>query len=326
VRSSSVAAFSLTLAVASPVRADDAENFFALGRTLRGQGKCAEAIVAFRRALELKPAGLGSLRNVAECEEHLGQLASARASYWSLRRAVLQVNEPKYEGWDRDAEQAYRRLEPKVAHLTVRLAGVAPERARVTIDGKPLDPRLLGVELERDLGAYTIEATYGGASPLTEKRTLTAGAHEVVTLLIPAPDAGETGRRTAPGDAVQDSAPPRAAGSRPLRSASIAMLTLGTVGAVGLAISVALRQEALSAFSGCPGYMGCDPGLRGELTKGQVASALAFVFGGVAAAGLGAGIPLLVVDSRTAAPTSARVTVEVVPSAGGMSLRAAVRF
>jgi hypothetical protein len=326
VRSSSVAALVLILSVASPVRADDGETFFAQGRTLRSQGKCAEAIVAFRRALELKPQGLGALRNVAECEEALGQLASARASYWSLRRAVLQANEPKYEGWDRDADQAYRRLENKVAHLTVRLVGIAPERAVVSIDGKPLDPRLVGVELERDLGAYTIEATYGGATPVTEKRTLAAGAHEVVTLRIPAPSPGEARSGTAPGDAVREGAPPRAAGSRPLRVAGIAAVTLGALGAVGLGISVAVRQDALSAFSGCPGYMGCDPGLRGELSKGQVASTLAFVFGTVAIAGLGAGIPLLVVDSRTPAPSGARAAVEVVPAAGGATLRAGVRF
>jgi hypothetical protein len=170
VRSSSRSLDSLVIALALGVlwpasaRADDSETFFAQGRALRAEDKCAEAIVAFRRALDLKPQGIGSLRNIAECEEALGQFASARTDWWSLRRAVLQSNEPKYQGWEKDAEEAYRRLEPKVGHLTVRLEGVSIERARVSIDGKPLDPRLVGVELERDLGAHVIEVRYDGAA------------------------------------------------------------------------------------------------------------------------------------------------------------------
>ncbi len=330
-RSSSLVPFALivaSLVSAAPARADDSETFFAQGRMLRAGKKCAEAIVAFRRALDLKPQGLGSLRNVAECEVELGQFASARASYWNLRRAVLQSNDPKYEGWDRDAEEAYKKLEPKVARLTVKLTGVSPERATVSIDGKPLDPRLLGVELERDLGPHTIEAAYGGVTPLSEKRTLGPGAHEVVTLEIPAPKAGERGAPPPPPVTPADT------GSRSVRNAGIAMVTLGALGAVGLGVSVAMRQSALAAFSGCaPSYTGCDPSLQGELTKGQTSSTLVFVFTGVAIAGLGAGIPLLVIGSRgpTAEPTaspsaSVRAVLGVVPAPGGAALHAGVRF
>ena len=200
-RSSSLIALALlvlALIVASPARADDSETFFAQGRTLRAQGKCAEAIVAFRRALDVKPLGLGALRNVAECEEELGEFASARADWWSLRRAVLQSNQPKYDGWDRDAEKAYARLEVKVAHITIQIAGASPDRVSVTIDGKPLDPRLIGVELERDLGLHTVEALYGGAAPVTERRSLGVGAHEVVTLTIPGAKAGDMPLTTTP--------------------------------------------------------------------------------------------------------------------------------
>jgi len=145
---------------------EDSKTFFAQGRKLRADGNCPDAIVAFRRALEAFPQGLGALRNIAECEEQLGQFASARNDWWSLRRAVLQSNEPKYEGWDKDAESAYARLASKVAKLTVRISGEGASAAHITIDGKPLDPRLLGVELERDLGLHTIEAAYGGVDPV----------------------------------------------------------------------------------------------------------------------------------------------------------------
>src|SRR5262249_34943070 len=124
-------------------------------------------------------------RNIAECEEQLGEYASARNDWWSLRRAALQSNEARYAGWDKHAEEGYNRLATKVAHLTVRLEGPELERVRVTLDGKPLDPRLIGVELERDLGVHTVEAAYGGVSSVVAKRTLTEGARDVVTLVIP---------------------------------------------------------------------------------------------------------------------------------------------
>jgi hypothetical protein len=325
--------------LASPARADDSETFFAQGRTLRAQHKCAEAIVAFRRALDVKPQGLGSLRNVAECEEEIGEFASARGDWWSLRRAVLQSNEPKYEGWDKDAEKAYARLEPKVAHLTVKLTGFAPDRARVQIDGKPLDPRLVGVELERDLGLHTVEAVYGGAAPVTEKRSLGVGAHEVVTLNIPEPKAGDAplGPPAGPGPA------PATGGNKAMRAAGIAALTVGGLSVVGAVVSAAVRGAALSSFTCAgPSYTLCGPMTSDALStvsRGQTASLLVNVFSVLAVAGVGAGIPLVVVGSRSGAAPSgssdppappsaanARAVIGLVPLFGGAAVHAGVSF
>jgi hypothetical protein len=334
-----LALLAVALTAASPARADDSETFFAQGRTLRAQAKCAEAIVAFRRALEVKPLGLGALRNVAECEEELGEFASARADWWSLRRAVLQSSEPKYDGWDKHAEKAYNRLEAKVAHITVKVAGPSPERARVLIDGKPLDPRLVGVELERDLGPHTVEALYGGAAPVTDKRSLGIGAHEVVTLTLPAPKAGDAPKAggTPPADAKPEG------GGRALRVAGIGALTVGGLGAIGAIVSVIVRQGALSSFASCaPSYTHCPNtgDLQSALTRGQTASTLVNVFSVVAVAGIGAGIPLVVVGARAGAPApgaapsdppapsaaSARAVIGLVPLLGGAAVHAGVRF
>jgi hypothetical protein len=152
-KNSSIAVLCLALAgISTPTSAteEDSKTFFAQGRQLRAAGNCTDAIVAFRRAFEMFPQGLGSLRNIAECEEQLGQFASARNDWWSLRRAVLQSNEPKYIGWDKDAEQGYQRLTNKVAKITIVIHGADPTQLRITIDGRPLDPRRRAGDREAD--------------------------------------------------------------------------------------------------------------------------------------------------------------------------------
>ncbi len=92
------ALFAASLSGPTPARADglaDAEDLFRRGRDLRLRGDCASAVPLFKQAFEVYPAGLGSLRNFAECEELLGHLASARQAWLDLRRALLADDDPK---------------------------------------------------------------------------------------------------------------------------------------------------------------------------------------------------------------------------------------
>ncbi len=340
-RSSSRAAllFAAVLLAAAPARADnqDSETFFAQGRQLRQGGDCVGAVVAFRRALEIKPEGIGALRNVAECEEQLGQFASARNDWWNLRRAVLQSSNPSYDGWDKDAEGAYTRLASKVARITVRITGESLERVRVSIDGKPLDPRLLGVELERDLGLHTIEAAYGGAASVVAKQALVAGATETVTLVIPSPKATDTpvaplGSATTPPPVTPPpvAPPPDNTG---LRRAGIAALGVGGLGVVGTVVAIVVRGSALSSVEMSCKATDCkaSQGVADAYSRGQTFSLLANVFGGVGIAGIGAGVAMLVVSGQpsaaAAAPVSAvKVDGGISPLPGGGRVWAEVRF
>jgi len=315
----------------STVRAgeDDAKTLFAAGRELRAAGKCEDAIVEFRRALEVYPEGLGSLRNIAECEEHLGKYAAARRDWWDLRRAVLQTNEAKYDGWDKDAETAYARLAPKVARVTVKLKGEKLERVKVAIDGKPLDPRLVGVELERDLGPHTVEGFYGGAAPVTEKVTLAEGGQQVVMLAIPAPSPGDT----PPAGPIGGPSPHPDGGSG-LKTAGFVALGIGGVGAIGTVVAVIMRQSALASIKAdCPNYetdSNCPNADQGDVDRGKTASLLVNVFGGVAIAGIGVGVGLLIAGSssgpKPAASSGSRAWLGVTPAAGGAQARAGVSF
>jgi hypothetical protein len=71
----------------------DAQDLFVRARDLRAKNDCAGAVPLFRKANDLAPARLGSLRNVAECEETLGHFASARRAWLELGRGLLVTKE-----------------------------------------------------------------------------------------------------------------------------------------------------------------------------------------------------------------------------------------
>ena len=141
----------LASSLAAPVvQADpvDAKNLFAQARGLRLQGQCASALPLFRRAYDVYPAGLGSLRNIAECEEELGHFASARRAWLDLQRTLSTNAEAKYEDWDQDAALAAARLASKVATLTIEVHAVTesgkPAQAtgiHVSVNGEAFHPR-----------------------------------------------------------------------------------------------------------------------------------------------------------------------------------------
>lgn len=298
---------------------NDAQAFFAQGRTLRAASNCKDAIPAFQRALDLAPQGLGALRNIAECEEQIGQFASARNSYWSLRRAVLQSTDPRYDGWEKYAEDSYNRLGPKVAKLTVVIAGArAGQAVSVIVDGKPLDPRLWGTPLERDLGPHEIQASYGGAAPLLERRTLAPGSDERVTLVI---------RATAPGASASASAsastPPPA--GFPYKPIAITGFVVGAAAAIGLGVSLGIRADAVATVDRvCPSHVGCPDSLRADRDRGATASTLVNVFSVTAAIGAGAGLTFFLLAPSSRPPASAEL--QWVPVTGGGALVARGRF
>jgi hypothetical protein len=192
------AAVGLVFATAAPAAfADpesDAKDLFAKGRELREKNDCATAAPLFRKAWTIYPQGLGSLRNLAECEEQLGHFASSRRAWLDLKRALITApDDPKYQGWDKDAEESAKRLQPKVASFVVDVivkspTGEAPANERSGVDlfvnGEEVKGTLVGTPLERDPGTYTIRAQAKDAQPVEQQVTLNAGDNPHVTLRL----------------------------------------------------------------------------------------------------------------------------------------------
>ncbi len=293
----------------------DAKDLFSRGRELRQSGNCAGAAELFRKAFELYPSGLGSLRNLAECEESLGHWATARREWIDLKRALFTNQDAKYAGWDADAEAASARLAPKVAKLTVDVVATnagtestlaAAARVVVLVNDEPLARALLGSELSRDPGRYRVRAQ--GADVET-------GAEEIVDLKEGGE--GHVHLRVALRAAEPPPAPSPEPASRPaaaeaggaVGAAGWAIAGVGVGALVASGVTFAVRQEALSDLRrACPEYASspCPSSIRPTVDRGHLASTLTSVFlvsGGFLVAG---GVTLVFAAPRArSTPSSA---------------------
>ncbi len=290
------AALGLALfSVAPPANAtpeSDAKDLFARGRDLRNANDCGSAVPLFRKAWQIYPQGLGSLRNLAECEEQLGHFASSRRAWLDLKRALITApNDPKYEGWDKDAEEAAARLKPKVATFVVDVYVKSPEGealandktgVEIFVNGESVGTTLVGTPLERDPGQYRIRAQMTDAQPVEQIVNVAAGDNPHVSMrltVVPKPkpvvmEPGGSGRKTL----------------------GYVVAGVGAASLIGSGITFLLRQSALSELEdNCPLYEAepCPERLRSTVDRGTLMGTLSPILLGVGLVGVGAGVALI---------------------------------
>lgn len=138
--------------VAQPRDAAAAEALFRQGREAADSGDFATACEKFKESNRLDPA-VGTVFNIADCEERLGRLATA----WQLFQEVAQRLPP---GDDRQgiAKGRARALEPRLPKLAVRLSATAPAGTLVQRDGVELGAASLETALPVDPGPHQVSA------------------------------------------------------------------------------------------------------------------------------------------------------------------------
>jgi hypothetical protein len=127
-----------------------AEALFREGRALSDAGDIAGACAKFRESDRLDPA-VGTVFNIADCEERLGRVARA----WTLFDEVAQ-RLPVTDKRRAVAQQRAAALEPRLPKLSIRLAAKAPAGARVVRDGVELGSASLGTPLPVDPGEHVV--------------------------------------------------------------------------------------------------------------------------------------------------------------------------
>lgn len=319
----------VTLAPVGPTPAlageEESKTFFARGRELRLQGKCTDAIVQFRRALENLPDGLGSLRNIAECEEQLSHFASARRAYWDLRVAAMKSNDPKYQGWDKEASAAYERLAAVVPRVVIRVKN-APAGAKVRLNGRPLDASSLETELEQDVGDVEAVLDDGSAQPPSKKVRVEQGQRYEIEL---ASTAHASSDGPPPKEVPPTKAQPGPRGPSPLVIGGGVTLGVAALSLGGMFAAIGIRQSALGEVEDSCGadLAGCDPSLRDTVDRGQTASVLVNVFavGAGALGALGGGLLIGGVVSGGAGQETAALRLAPSPGGGALVLEGSFR-
>lgn len=144
-----------------------AEALFAEAKKLVAQKRYAEACPKFAESNRLDR-GAGTLIHLADCYEKNKQSASAWATYKEAASAAQALNR---KDWETLANKRATALEPKLAHITVKVADPAP-KIEVARDGEKLTQASWGVALPVDTGTHTFEATAPGFKPFTTQVTI----------------------------------------------------------------------------------------------------------------------------------------------------------
>lgn len=174
-----------------------AEELFREGRELMRQRKLAEACDRFERSNKLEPR-VGTLLNLADCRERLGQTASAWEAFENARALALQVGDARRAA---EAERRAAGVQPRLAFVIVTV----PEASRVpslTIrrGDTAIDPAAWNAKLPLDPGRYTVSASAPGRLPWT--KTIALAERATLEVDVPALAIDPAAVRAAPAAPV----------------------------------------------------------------------------------------------------------------------------
>lgn len=246
----------------------EADALFQEGRDALAKGDLGAACAKFERSAELEPR-VGTLLNLAQCEESRGRLLVARERWRAALELAVRTADPR----EPVARERLAALDKRIPSLSIVLED-APADARVTCDGRPVAP---GEAVLLDPGPHTVVVTVGGRAPSVTTVTLKEAEQRKLSVLV-VPHAAP---------AASSSAPAAPGQGRTLLAAS-----LGGASLVGLGLGAwyglsAIRNKDDSAPY-CDASNACQPtglGLREDAARDARISTVAFAVGSVALAG-----------------------------------------
>ncbi len=322
------------IALADPPRSGAetaaAEGLFYESRTLMQAGKFAEACPKLEESMRLDP-GIGTQFNLADCNEHIGKVATAWTAFLDAAAQSKVSNQPDREKLARKRAAA---LEPRLPRLAVDVTG-ASAGTEVKRDALVVPAASWGTPVPVDPGPHRITVTVPGKQPW--ETTVTTREGNVTRVAVPRdlPDAGAaivvvrapTAPPPEPVAAVAQSFPEpvvesQGSAQRPIGwvIASLGLVGVGVGAGFGLS-SIGKRNDARAHCN----TVGCDSDgvtLRdGAVRDGNIAT-VTMIAGGATLLG---GLLLVLTAPRDAPPRDRAGTLRAVPNmaigGGGLSLQ-----
>jgi hypothetical protein len=308
-----------------PTRRADA--LFQEGKILLEQGRFDEACERLAQSETIDPT-VSTLGLLAGCHEQQGRIATAWKEYLATAKRAEAANDNRAEF----AKQRADALEPTLPRLLVRLSSPSPD-IEIYRNLERLKADELGVEVPVDPGAYEIVAR----SPKRQEFRMTVTAREGSKVLVDVPDLRAFSEGSAPATAphvnravpktmaIPSAAPrreepPPAGPSGRVKAAAVT----SAIGLTGIALgamfgisAVSKSNESTIIQATCKSAAECERGknLRDSAYGASTAATISF---GVGAAGLGAGLILLLIPTgNSSAPSNSGATpsVQIAPIA-----------
>lgn len=231
------AALAAVVMCTTPARAVDsaaADALFQQAKVLTEAKKWAEACPKFEASYKLDPT-LGTLLNLADCEEHVDKTASAWA-HWGEAAEMAQKT------GDKRAEFAGKRRAALTPKLPMIKLDVKVGKSALTVhrDGVKIDPAAYGVPLPSDPGAHEITVRRGDET--LKKQSVTAKPAETTSVSLDL----EAIERSAPPPPVPASTVQRKAGWAVLGVGVATVLVAG-----GLEIGAIIQKGKGNDAGGC---------------------------------------------------------------------------
>ncbi|HTA89557.1 MAG TPA: hypothetical protein VK745_08275 [Polyangiaceae bacterium] len=324
-----------------PADAAKARALFSEARKLVDQGNYAPACGKFEESLRLN-VGLGTQFNLADCWEHIGRTASARALFLGVAASARAVGQTERE---QVAQARADALEPRLLRL---LLDVRAKDAKLIVrrNQQAVEPWNWGNAVPVDPGSYLIEASAPGKRTWSARVTVPETATETVSLTIPpledpqvsceAPAKSaepELNRAPEPRRLTQPPPPREAPSPRSARrtGSALALASFGVVSAgVGAILGFEYKSKNDDAKVICPSGMGCsstDIDSHAQLVSdAKTFRTWSFVGFGVGGAALIGAAALYFTPTSSASPASGWLAAPFVTRDGAWGATAAGHF
>ena len=272
-----VATTTAVAAEPSPTDLAIAKKLFAEAAADEGSERWAEGLAKHERVVAIKETA-GVRFHLALCQERLGKLLAARASYDRAARLAEKLVGADARQIVDDGTSAVVRIDGRLPTLTVNVARAIASDVTLTLDGAPFAVARAGQPFTHDPGEARIEARAPGKRPFETSVVLVDRAAIVVDVTLE-----DEGRSSPPTPAE----PQRSAGPAPLAPWHVPTAAWVTGGAaIAAAVASAywwihrgsLRADTESVCADA--YVRCDRTARDDRARSYLGGTL--VGGGAA--------------------------------------------
>jgi hypothetical protein len=271
-----------------------AEALFTEGRAAMKRGDYADAYAKLEESEALDPTAVGTLLNLAECEEHLGKVASA----WQHLRHAKDLL-PAADDRVPYATEHIAALEKQLPKLVLRPAPTAPASMHVRRGDTEVGRGSFGVPIPVNPGTYEVTASAEGFLSRRFSVEVRLGATTEVVVDVAAPEVGAPAAVT----------PWRTVGFASL-GVGLGGLVLGTVtGSLAIARNDTVKSMCPPPTHDCSSEAGVTAGQQGQ-TFATISTA-SFIAGGVLVA---AGVTLWLTHPRPRSEPTSTTALTLTPT------------